>query len=75
MGQGVGNAVGMAVSESILRSIFFGEDCINHFTYLLHSDGDIQEPVAQGAVALAGHWGLHKLIGYYDVNQLRYLGE
>ena len=64
LGQGVANAVGMAASEAILRN-HFGKDIVDHYTYLLHSDGDIQEPVAQGAVALAGHWGLGKLIAYF----------
>ena len=74
LGQGVGNAVGMAVSESILRNKF-GNDFINHYTYVLHSDGDIQEPVAQGSVALAGHWKLNKLIAYYDANQAQISGK
>ena len=74
LGQGVGNAVGMALAESILRNKF-GEDYINHYTYVLHSDGDIQEPVAQGSVALAGHWGLNKLIAYYDANQAQISGK
>ena len=74
LGQGVANAVGMAVSESILRERF-GEDVIDHYTYLLHSDGDIQEPVAQGAVAIAGHWGLNRLIAYYDANKAQISGK
>ena len=74
LGQGVGNAVGMALSESILRNKF-GKDYIDHYTYVLHSDGDIQEPVAQGSVALAGHWGLNKLIAYYDANQAQISGK
>ena len=74
LGQGVGNAVGMAISESILRNKF-GKDFIDHYTYVLHSDGDIQEPVAQGSVALAGHWGLNKLIAYYDANQAQISGK
>ena len=74
LGQGVGNAVGMAVSESILRNKF-GNDFIDHYTYVLHSDGDIQEPVAQGSVALAGHWKLNKLIAYYDANQAQISGK
>jgi len=74
LGQGVGNAVGMAVSEAILRSQF-GEDIVSHYTYLLHSDGDIQEPVAQGSIALAGHWGLSRLIGYYDANKAQIAGQ
>ena len=74
LGQGVGNAVGMAVSETILRSQF-GQDVVNHYTYVLHGDGDIQEPVAQGAIALAGHWGLNKLIAYYDANDAQISGK
>ena len=74
LGQGVGNAVGMAVSECILRSLF-GDDIVNHYTYVLHGDGDIQEPVAQGAIALAGHWGLGKLIAYYDSNDAQISGK
>ena len=74
LGQGVANAVGMAVSEAILRERF-GKDIIDHYTYLLHSDGDIQEPVAQGAVAIAGHWGLNKLIAYYDANKAQISGR
>ena len=74
LGQGVGNAVGMAVSECILRHQF-GEDVMNHYTYCLHGDGDIQEPVAQGAIALARHWGLGKLINYYDANNAQISGK
>ena len=74
LGQGVGNAVGMAVAECILRS-YFGEDIVNHYTYCLHSDGDIQEPVAQGSIALAGHWRLGKLINYYDANDAQISGK
>ena len=74
LGQGVGNAVGMAVSEAVLRNQF-GSDIVDHFTYFLHGDGDIQEPVAMGSIAIAGHWGLGKLIGYYDANKAQISGE
>tara|TARA_Y100000588_G_C14239088_1_gene918588 strand:+ start:144 stop:2129 length:1986 start_codon:yes stop_codon:yes gene_type:complete len=74
LGQGIGNAVGMSVAECILRESF-GEDVINHYTYCLHGDGDIQEPVAQGAIAMAGHWGLNKLISYYDSNNAQISGK
>ena len=74
LGQGVGNAVGMAVAEQIL-SAKFGSDVVNHFTYVLHGDGDIQEPVAQGSVACAGHWGLGKLIAFYDSNDAQISGK
>ena len=74
LGQGVGNAVGMAVAEQIL-STKFGSDVVNHFTYVLHGDGDIQEPVAQGSIACAGHWGLGKLIAFYDSNDAQISGK
>ena len=74
LGQGVGNAVGMAVSEMILSSKF-GSDVVNHYTYVLHGDGDIQEPVAQGSIACAGHWGLNKLIAFYDSNDAQISGK
>ena len=74
LGQGIGNAVGMAVVENILQSTF-GKDLVNHYTYVLHGDGDIQEPVAQGAIAIAGHWGLGKLIAYYDANDAQISGK
>ena len=74
LGQGVGNAVGMAVAEEILASKM-GKDIVNHYTYVLHGDGDIQEPVAQGAIAIAGHWGLNKLIAFYDSNNAQISGN
>ena len=74
LGQGFANAVGMAVAESVLRNQL-SSDIIDHFTYFLHGDGDIQEPVAMGAAAIAGHWGLGKLIGYYDANKAQISGE
>jgi len=74
LGQGIGNAVGMAIAETILAKKF-GEDIVNHFTYCLHGDGDIQEPVAQGAIAIAGHFGLGKLINYYDANNAQISGK
>ena len=74
LGQGIGNAVGMAISECILQETF-GKDIINHYTYVLHGDGDIQEPVSQGAIAIAGHYGLGKLIAYYDSNDAQISGK
>ena len=74
LGQGVGNAVGMAIAERILSSKFSNE-IVNHYTYCLHGDGDIQEPVAQGSVALAGHFGLGKLITFYDSNNAQISGK
>ena len=74
LGQGIGNAIGMAISESILQETF-GKEIVNHYTYVLHGDGDIQEPVAQGAIAIAGHYGLGKLIAYYDANDAQISGK
>lgn len=73
LGQGFGMAVGMAVAETFLRGKV-GKDLVDHFTYVLFSDGDIQEPVALGAANLAGLWGLGKLIAYYDSNKVQLAG-
>ncbi len=74
LGQGVAMAVGMAVAEEMLRARL-GADVVNHTTYCLCSDGDLQEPVALGASALAGHWRLGRLIMYYDRNQVQISGQ
>ncbi len=73
LGQGLGMSVGMAVAESFLRSKLGSEVC-DHFTYALVSDGDLQEPIALGSAALAGGWGLGKLIVYYDSNKIQLAG-
>ncbi|MFP4083297.1 MAG: transketolase [Desulfonatronovibrio sp.] len=73
LGQGVGMSVGMAVAESFLRSRL-GTDVCDHFTYALASDGDLQEPIAMGSAALAGGWGLGKLVVYYDSNKIQLAG-
>ncbi len=70
LGQGVGNAVGMAIAESSLAARFNrpGHDLIDHCTYALCSDGDLMEGVSSEAASLAGHLGLGKLIMLYDDN-------
>ncbi|MEE9161946.1 MAG: transketolase [Candidatus Neomarinimicrobiota bacterium] len=73
LGQGVGMAVGLAVAEEMLRARL-GEDVVDHWTYCLCSDGDLQEGVALGAAALAGHWRLGRLITFYDRNQVQISG-
>jgi len=73
LGQGFAMAVGMAVSEQFLRAKV-GRDICDHFTYVLTSDGDMQEPVVFGAASLAGLWGLGKLICYYDSNKVQLAG-
>src|SRR5579883_1617815 len=67
LGQGLANAVGMAMAERHLAAVF-GRDIVNHHTYVLASDGDLMEGISQEAIALAGHWRLNKLIVLYDDN-------
>lgn len=77
LGQGVGNAVGMALAEAYLAATFNrdGQTIVDHYTYVLAGDGDLMEGVAMEACALAGHWGLGKLILLYDDNQITLDGE
>ena len=74
LGQGVGMAVGMAVAETALAARL-GEEVIDHYTYVLAGDGDLQEPVALGAAANAGHFSLGKLILFYDKNNAQISGS
>jgi transketolase len=67
LGQGIANAVGMALAERLLAERF-GEELINHRTYVLASDGDLMEGVASEAASLAGHLKLGKLVVIYDDN-------
>jgi transketolase len=67
LGQGVAASVGMALAERILAAEF-GDDVVNHRTFVLCSDGDLMEGVSQEAIALAGHLKLNKLIFLFDDN-------
>jgi transketolase len=67
LGQGLGNAVGMAIAERHLAAAF-GEEIVDHHTYVLASDGDLMEGVSQEAIALAGHLKLAKLVVLFDDN-------
>jgi transketolase len=69
LGQGLGNAVGMAIAEAHLAAIY-GADIVDHRTYVLASDGDLMEGISHEAIALAGHLKLRKLIVLFDDNSV-----
>ena len=70
LGQGITNAVGMAIAERWLAARFNrpGFQIVNHFTYVISSDGDLMEGISHESCSLAGHLGLGKLIVLYDDN-------
>lgn len=72
LGQGLSNAVGMALAEQWLAAKFNrpGYPLVDHFTYIFAGDGDLMEGISHEACALAGHWGLGKLILFYDDNHI-----
>lgn len=69
LGQGLGNAVGMALAERMMAARF-GEETISHYTYVIAGDGCLQEGISQEAISLAGHLKLNKLIVLWDDNQI-----
>ena len=77
LGQGIANAVGMAIAETHLAARFNrpGHEIINHFTYVIASDGDMMEGVQSEACSLAGHLRLGKLIALYDQNAVSLAGS
>jgi transketolase len=70
LGQGITNAVGMAMAEKLLASEFNrpGHDIVDHHTYVFLGDGCLMEGISHEACSLAGTWGLGKLIAFYDDN-------
>lgn len=77
LGQGIANAVGLAMAECHLAARFNREGfpIVDHFTYVMASDGDLMEGVSYEACSLAGHLGLGKLIVLYDDNRISLAGS
>ena len=77
LGQGISNAVGMAMAEAHLAAKFNkeGHNVVDHYTYAIVGDGDLMEGVAYEAISMAGHMKLGKLIALYDSNSISLDGE
>ncbi|MDX1626253.1 MAG: transketolase [Wenzhouxiangellaceae bacterium] len=79
LGQGLANAVGMALAEKLLAARFNGdsedERVVDHWTWVFTGDGCLMEGISHEACALAGTWGLGKLVAFYDDNGISIDGE
>jgi transketolase len=77
LGQGISNAVGFALAERMQAERFNrpGHEVVNHTTYVIASDGDMEEGISSEASSLAGHLGLGKLIVFYDRNHISIEGD
>lgn len=74
LGQGISTAVGMALAERILNARF-GDDLVDHRTWVIASDGDLQEGISHEAISLAGHLGLKRLTVLWDNNSIQIDGD
>lgn len=77
LGQGLANAVGLALGEAMLAARYNrpNYNIVDHYTYALCSDGDMMEGLSYESASLAGHWGLGKLIVIYDANSISIEGS
>ncbi|WP_421790350.1 transketolase [Hyphobacterium sp.] len=74
LGQGISTAVGMALAERLLNARF-GDDLVDHHTWVIASDGDLQEGISHEAISLAGHLKLNRLIVLWDDNSIQIDGD
>ncbi|XP_057503739.1 transketolase, chloroplastic-like [Actinidia eriantha] len=77
LGQGIANAVGLALAEKHLAARFNKPDSeiVDHYTYVILGDGCQMEGISNEACSIAGHWGLGKLIAFYDDNHISIDGD
>src|SRR4051794_12912383 len=77
LGQGIATSVGMALAERMLAARFNrdGHEVVDHHTYVIASDGDLQEGISSEASSLAGHLGLGRLISFWDDNHISIEGD